>query len=390
MATYTDGLTPTQMADLIIAADAARPGAEKKPGFAYLQKATAPRRFELMNHAFPDHKLMVRGGEYIDDYVIYKENGTASYVLPGQLQTISSENVLLKLRMGWAHANAFWMIINEEVLACRGKQQIIDLVLARRVATQMDMAIMVEEQMWAAGDATSAVLPFTIPSHLPPITGYQVTDSGSFGMDLTGAFQATYASGFSDYLGADTGAHTATVGWSSETYKRLRSYNAVASNSAGEFTDTDEDRLGKMMDYLGFDVPFLVDIPKSANEQQQRLYVNYTSKQSMERKAKQQNDQVGSDLARYQGGTLFRGLEPIWQIQLDTASATARGTFPIYLINWAHGQPIVREGKFFRAQTFPAIAQQHDVTTTHLDLDYNFRVANRQQFGGVLSYVAAA
>jgi len=381
-----DGYGPVELADLVISARQAQPAGKT---FDYLHRHDAPHSFELCKRLFRKERIDVRGGEQVANFVTYRDYGTAAFVLPGTTYQPGVVNVLAKAHVGWAHANSNWSILDEEVLGCRNPEKLVSLVQARRTVAQMDQALLIENELWAAPDVASATQPRTLLFYLVPILGTQVTDTGSHGCDVAGAWQGGCPTGYGDVNAIDPGAYVATTGWDDETYKRWRSYNFRWDNANGVWTETNEERLGWAFEFLQFETPPTVEQLNDTPFRDLRLYTNRTSRSSIWRASKRQNDQVGWDLARGQTGTTFRGLPFVWQRQLDTYTAFA-GFYPTVLVNWTFGGVCVRESRFFLERTFAGDKYLPDMTTTHVDLSYQPWVRNRQLFGAMGSYVEAA
>lgn len=359
-----EGLTSTQLADLVLCVTDNHP-ADKS--FEYLRDPSY-HTFELMNRIFSKEKIEIQGGENISRFVNYRESGTAEYVLPAKVYQPAMIATLKKITIPWRHAHGHWAIVREEMLGCRGPEQLIDEVKVKQTVAKVDMSILIESMLWAAPDATSEILPLTIPYWVVP---YPVA-----GATAAGAQQGTFQSGYTDIAGLDP---------SDAAYTRWKNWNFQWSNNAGEWTSVDGKRMGRMYRHLQFEAPQLASNLSDSKFSNLRLYTNETTLESMEENAKKQNDQVGPDLGRYQGSTLYRGLPPVWQSQLDTYIA-AQGYYPTYLINFAYLKPVVREGDYFREETFKASMYQPDVTVTHMDLSYNLLCTNRQLVGGCGSY----
>ena len=381
-----DGVLPSQMADVALSVIQAQPLGQN---FDYLYAHDCPRSFELMKQLFPKGgDIQVGGGQEVANYVTYREYGTAAFVLPGQTYQPGIINVMKKASVGWAHTNSHWSVLDHEMLDCRDEEMLINFLGPRRAAAQVDQAMLIENELWAAYDSASETQPRTLPYYITPIDTLIVGDAGAYGnTDVAGAFQGGNASGASDTNGIDPGLYVDATGWDDETYKRWRNYNFQWSNSSGIWTDTDAERLGWAMDYMGFEAPpnaTKLDDPQFSSR---RLYTNKVTRQSTWRAAGQQNDQIGPDLAQYQGSVLFRMMPFIWQIQLDTYSA-ARGYFPTYLVNWNHIKPICKRGRVFLERPFAGDRYQPDTTTTHNDTTYQVWCHNRQLVGAVGSYVA--
>ena len=366
----SSGLTPAQLTDAIASAnDAAVEKYEKNGGF-YCFDIDAPRSFPLIR-AMQTEPITIKGGEYITWRFNYRDDGDPAFVLPGQTYSPVHKQIIKKLTVPWAHAHTMFTVLDEDVAANREPEQIIDFVALKRKSTGVGHGTLVENKAWAAHPTSSDTDPYTIPSWIVPITTAQVAAA-------TSGFQGGMPSGASTLAGLDI---------TSATYNRFWNYNFVWSNSGGTWTNADAANAGKMFDELDFETPPMAGDFMKPPYNKRRIYVDHTMLESMQQRAREQNDQVGADLAAYQGTVLFRGLRPEWQKQLDTADATARGAHPFYLVDWSAIRPVVREGEYFRHQVCAPSAQQPDCVTTHVWLVYNLIALSRQRLG-VGSYVA--
>ena len=347
--------------------------------FEYLRNPSQSKPWlmidKLMGTGKNAKRWRAQGGSQIEVDVVYQDNGTAAFVYPDQTYTLTSRDFTAKATIPWRHINAFYTVGREEIRICRAPEKLYDSVIApKRLGTQMNMAEVIESETFAASDGTSGLAPLTMPYWVVPITGAQVTA-------LTRTFQGA---------GTAYGTASTTVGGlSTSTYTRWKNYNDVRATSDGSWTDADNDRFCWMFDDMQFKAPQNVEMLKDSPFNMLGVYTDRTTKTSLERRALQQNDNVGPDVARYHGGTFIKNI-PIEHVRaLDTASATARGTYPLYLMNWAYGAPVIREGNFFREEAFPGTGEAPNLTVVHIDLSYNLLVTNRMLFGGVISYVAA-
>lgn len=345
--------------------------------FEYLRNPSQPKPWILMEKLFgrgDGKRWTAQGGSQIEVDVVTQDGGTAAFVFADQTYQLTSRDFTAKATIPWRHVNAYYTVGREEIRICRGPEKLYDSVIApKRLATQMNMASVIETELFAASDGTSSLSPLTIPYWVVPISTAQVAA-------LTRTFQ-----------GAGTAYGTAPTtigGLATGTYTRWKNYNDVRATSDGSWTDADNDRFCWMFDEMQFTVPPNVEVLKDTPFNMLAIYTDRTTKTSLERRAVQQNDNVGPDLAKYHGGTFLKNIPITRVVALDTASATARGTYPLYLINWAYGAPVIREGNFFREEAYPGTAEVPNLTTVHVDLSYNLLVTNRMLFGGMMSYVA--
>jgi hypothetical protein len=405
MAVQPAGFSPSDYADVVLEVNAAYPlvgvGGEGE-AFSYLMRKDAPRDMTILNKITGSDSIKVQGGDTCKFDVVYKESGTASFVLYDQTYSPSIVNVLKQGNVPWRLANVNWTVSEHEIDVCRGPQLVHKLagfLKPRRAASQMDMALLILDDFWATPDGTSMTRPLDVAHWMVPINTVQVAATGTLGVDVAGAFQgglplvssdgteATGSLGFTDVAGIDPGTFVVTSGWNDDTYARFRNWNAQWPDSGGEYTDTAEERISKAWRHLQFVSPPTVLDYNTPPFNNITINSNETTIQSMERRLRQQNDQVGFTLARFAGKATVLSIPVTWEPALDTYDS-ARGYYPTYLINWAHFHFAVREGKVFKEQSFPSNAFQPNLVTTHTFLEYQTIVGDRQKVGAVLSYVA--
>jgi len=393
MTVQAAGWSPSDYADAVMEVNAAFPlvgSGGERGAFSYLMRKDAPRDMTILNKITGPDSIKVQGGDTCKFDVVYKESGTASFVLYDQTYSPSIVNVLKQGNVPWRLANVNWTVSEHELDVCRGPElvhKMAGVTEPRRASSQMDMALLILDDFWAAPDPDSLTRPLNLAHWLVPITTTQVGDTGTVGCDVAGAFQGGIATGFTDVAGINPGAYVDTTGFDDDTYARYRCWNAQWPDSGGEYTDTAEERISKAWRHLQFVSPPTVLDYNTPPFNNITIHSNETTIQSMERRLRQQNDQVGFTLARFAGKATVLSIPTTWEPALDTYDA-ARGYYPTYLINWAHFHFAVREGKVFKEQSFPSNAFQPNLVTTHVFTEYQTIVGDRQKVGAVLSYVA--
>ncbi len=331
--------------------------------------------FELGNRLFKQHKIQEDGGNQISRFVSVSDAGTAQFVLPTQVYQPGIVNTMKQLTIQWQFAHGEFSVVRFETQSCRGPEQLVDIVKQRKMEGMYDLALLIEKQLWATYDSTSATAPLGLTYYIGPY----VT-----GGTQAGAYQAT-----GGYDNGTAAVLTTVAGISASTYTRWKNWSFDWNNASGIWDETSIQRLGRAYRNLRFEAPQLATDLANPRYDNLRLYTDQTMIEEAEKAARNQNDQVGPDLGRYQGNTLFRGLPVIWQSQLDTADTSARGTHPIYLVNFNYVYPVVRSGDFFRATTFPVSQYQPDVVNSHIDLSYNILCTNRQLAGAMGCYIGS-
>lgn len=329
--------------------------------------------YPICNMWFQKDKVVFDGGTSIVRNVQVTESGNAKFTQPYAIDEPSVADVQAQLRVNWIYAQTDYSISREEMLMNRGRSKLIDLVKSKRIDALTDLANILEERAWTSPtDSSDKTHPFGIPAWITPIkTGQKYGHVGA----------NPYYSGGTQM--ADCGGIDA----SSSTYSRWRNYAdrwQAADSFASVITDKDITKIARMLRRLRFNPPqFVKDVDKGSYNNL-RVYTGEEVMESLEERARNNNDQLGSDVARYAGGTVIKNIPISWMEQLDYANAS---TYPLYAVNHEYFRPFIMDGNFFREGEPMNTRQQHDVFTTFVDLQFNFMCTNRQRAGGIISAV---
>jgi len=108
------------------------------------------------------------------------------------------------------------------------------------------------------------------------------------------------------------------------------------------------------------------------------------------------DDQVGADLGKYQGATVYKRL-PLEYTDLldcgngdgttDNCTDAIHGVDPLYGINWNMFELSMLKGDKFVLSPPMNSREQNNVFTVFCDLSYNILCKNRQKAGFVVSIV---
>ena len=324
--------------------------------------------YPVCNIWFQQDRVVFDGGTSVVRNVQLGENGSAKFTRPYEPETPAVVDVQGRLRAQWAQATANYSVSRQEMMRNRSRSMLIDLVASRRTAALEDMANLLEDYAWQAPtDSNDDLHPMGIPYWIIPIATGQT--SGHNGQNPTG---------FSDCGGIDA---------SNADNDRWRNYNdrwAAADSFDGTITDDDIVKVTRMLRRLRFRSPVFVSDADSGSYRNLRLYTNEDMLEAFEDRARDKDDQLGTDIGKYAGATVIKNIPIVWVEQLDSDA-----TYPLYAINHSYFHPFVMDGDFFR-ETGPMNSRsQHDVFTTFVDLQFNFICTNRQRGGGMISAVVA-
>lgn len=330
--------------------------------------------YPVMNQWFAKNKVQFQAGTAITHNVMIDDNGTFTMTQPYKKDTTSVKDVMAKMEIPWRLSNAYYIIEYTEINRNRKPEQLVSILKERRAACELSIADGLESKAWLApATTTDAEEPYGIPYHFPPITSAQV--AASSGGDHIGQNPlAEDGNAFDDWCGIDT---------STSEYARVRSYCDVWTNSSGQITEQDVQRIVKMHRHLRFRVPII------ATQWQAEAFTNFQGYcgedllDAMDIKARANNDSLGADLGRYAGSVVVKGTPVSWVEKLD-----AETTYPFFFINHKHFFPFVMKGDYFREFGPYQHPDYHRVTRTDVDLQFNFGVRNRRLAGGRIDYVA--
>lgn len=263
------------------------------------------------------------------------------------------------MEVPWKRYTNNYSIELPEVMMNRGKRKIVDLTESRRLDCVGEQITDFESSIWSAPNASDEFQMWGIPY-------YNVKwPTGS----ATVAFTGQNPTGFSTVAGKDS---------SSATYAKWR-------NCAGQYTNfTKADVIEKMlrMQYLtDFKSPVRVPSYQTGNRLRKTIDMNYTTYAGLRAIGEDVNENIGKDLAMYDGQLTFHKhpIRVVPQLEADTSN-------PIYFNNWSVMNVKFLSGMWLREATQPA-HNQHLVVTTHIDTICQLWCADRRYLG-VLSQLS--
>jgi hypothetical protein len=373
-----DGVTNAELLDLIQLTRSAFPF---MPKFDVLLKY---QRHEAFDRLFRDDSRTMETGNAIEHRVQVNTSGAAKQTQPYAVDSPTVSPQMKALNVSWTYHQTDYTIERHELLQNRGNiEKIGDLLNSRRIDAMNDSADLLEELLWNVPlTITDTLNPFGIPYWLVPITGAQVTSA-------TSGYQGQ------NPLAQDAGQFTTTGGIdaSATGNERWKSYNDVWSNSSGNVEEDDLDKMRRAFRKLNWKAPQTTADLSEGAARNLRFYAGDILLTNMERAARAQNDQLGSDIGKFAETTSFKRV-PIEYVPVldtrDSAANTVYGQYPLVAINWSFLKIAILKGDMYR-ETGPLNSRdQHNVFTTFMDLTYQMFTRNRQRLGFIISYVAAA
>jgi hypothetical protein len=187
------------------------------------------------------------------------------------------------------------------------------------------------------------------------------------------------------HTGSNPSGHTSGAGGlDSDTYTRWKNYSAT-------YTTVSKSDCIKLMRTAHRKIRFRspVDIPdfRKGNGDQYRIYAGESVIADFEDLGEAQNENLGRDLAPYQGGRdisemdgvlTFRRNPIIWVPKLDESGLTGQPTAPIYMLNFAWFYPVFLQGDYMRESEPAPAPHQHNTWQIHVDLTWNVLCTDRR------------
>ena len=308
------------------------------------------------NHLLGAGRKNITGGKAYEYNVVYGRSGNAKHVglyatdNPSQTDKITQASVPFRFTQ-----TSYSFDEREDAFNKPTPTQILDLIQERRHCAMVDLAELNEETFWGKPDSSAdKETPFGLYYWLVKTSGATAIANCTF--------SGGNASGFTDGPG---GIDSTTItGW---------------KNWAGNYTNVTKDDLIKKMRKAHRDTNFRSPVSRPTDyvpdsvENRYQIFVNNTTIQSMEDIGEAQNENLGRDLAPYDGMMLFRK-NPIFSVPyLDSDSSN-----PVIFINWDAFKVIVKADEFMK-ETVVKSATQHRVATVFVDLSWNTICYNRRK-----------
>jgi len=238
-----------------------------------------------------------------------------------------------------------------------GNTKILDMVQERQNMQIIDDVETLESAFWGTPDASNDKIPYFLKYFIVQhITGTSDTAGGGFN-------------------GAAPSGFTTTANLNSTTYPAWANWSFKYANvSKADFIK----KVKKAYYKTGFKSPVKT---RSAGKKSDdfETFTTYPVVDECEDLLQAQNENLGSDLAKYQGEVHIRRIPLVPVPQLD-ANDSAGTNAPIYGVNWSVFQLVLLKGNYFK-QTPPLRGgrDQPSVWTIYRTLTIQGRCLNRRR-----------
>lgn len=305
-----------------------------------------------LKRIFKKGKVSFDAGPEIQFNVILGTNESARFVPLGATDRVNIKNVMTTGKIGWRHVTWNWGIERREIAMNRTPRKIVDLTKTRRMASFGSAVELFEQAMWRAPALTNETDPYGIPT-------WVVKSNTAATAANNDGFNGLAPSGFTTLAEINPTTNT-----------RWRNY-------ATQYTNIDFDDLVPKMRrasrYTAFK-PLVQNMPTYDLGRDYGYYTNYTVISAFEDLLRQQNENMGNDIAAKDGDATFMRTAVTWVKELDQDT-----TDPIYGLYWGELFATGLRGEWMRETPLPIVPNQHTVSATFTDCTFNIMCRNRRR-----------
>lgn len=353
------GISNTDLIDLT------RTTLENLPSMDF-EVALEYQQWNVVNLWFKEDKVQSDGGTSIKRNIVLEDTGNARMVRPYQRLSINVADTQQFITAPFFQMNTHWSIERYEAIRNRGKAKFIPLIQSRRLDAMVSLAELIESKAWLVPTSSSDDLnPMGVPYWLSMLQAAATTDGFN-------AYTVRYSGGTtSTTKGGIDGSTTPNAKW--RNYALC--YTAVNADMVN--------RVRKAFFATGFKSPMMVQ-DLSSPKFTFRGYMALNTLTEYSALMHNANDNLGPDLAKWQGQEVFRGVPILYTPQLDGVTYS-----PFYFLNHRHFFPIVEEGNWLHEHEPMSDVEQPNTQTTHVDCSGQFFCNNVRQAGFVGHTVTA-
>ena len=323
------------------------------------QIATRLQNYEIMGRMLKEDKQQFEGSTGLQRTLLIDHSGAAKMVGQFQQDTVNVTDQTVLMSIPWRHATTNYAYERREMLMNKGAAKIVDLIKIRRADAMISLAELMEAQGWSKpADSNDKVNAFGVK--------YWVVKN------LTAGFNGGNPAGFT--AGAGNIDSSAVTRWANYT-------DGYTSVTKPDLIDKMRTAARKIM----FKSPVSIEDFRKGAGDTFRIYVNEPTIKAMESVGEQQNENLGRDIAAYDGTITFRKNPITWVPKLDADSDN-----PVYMLNFGWMNPVFLEGDYMRESSPMVPSYQHNVFVIHVDLTWNLICTNRRAQAVLATGVANA
>jgi len=323
----------------------------------FQQIAQELQEFEVMGNILTKRGgvKIIDSGLAIEETLMTAFGGRSRWVGLFTEDKYDFKNVLKKIRVEWTHLNDSMMFERRMTLENRGKARINNVILPQKAAMMLRLAHTLEDAFFDDYDEAASLkmwgLKYWIVKNSS--TGFNGGSPNADGLKIAGLTLST-APTYQNY----TFTYTAVT--KADFVKKLRTAHRK----------------------IQWKSPINIAQFRGDFGEKRILYVNEPTISSIEDIGEAQNENLGRDLAPYDGTMTFRRHPIRWAVKLDDDTSN-----PVYMLDKSTIHPVVLKGDYMRqSDVYPLRGKQHNVFVSDIDLSVNTMCLNRR--ANAVGYVA--
>ncbi len=303
-----------------------------------------------------------RGGPRLEWKLRTGNQGTAKHSGLYAVDDTNRVNVTTKATQEWSKQTVNYIYDIDEEIFQSGPETIIREMLLLEQGLYNDFFALMETATWTA--PTSSTQDPRPPAGIP----FWIQKSATLG------FNGGNPSGFTDGAG----------GISTTTYSGWKNYTGTYVNVSLDDLIT---KVVNACDFTYFEAPKAY--PEIGGGQPSwGFYIVHSVLSTMRRLLQAGNDDLGPDVARWQGEVMLKSVPVTWVPALTNSDSEAYdSSAPFYGVNWKKFKYFFKTGRNMVKHPPKPAARQHTVRERHMDNWGNFVCYDRRQ-GGFVFYVA--
>lgn len=320
------------------------------------------QRHIAMPHILQKKKVVFGSGYGYQFNVRFFSNNAARHVKLNEEDNPTTADTQKTGDIPWRHAETHWAIEERIIAMNRSPARLVQLVKTSMVDAMVSLAELMETAFWN-DPSDDGLTPFGVP--------YWIVKNNSNGFN--GGNPTNFSAGAGNL--------------SSSTFSRWK-------NWTDQYTDVTKIDLVRKWREAATKTEFrppvqgpfnnlkyqkYTDSMNSGYNEQKSVdcgyYTTYPVLGKLEEILESQNENLGSDIAKYDGDTVFRRVPVTWVPYLDNNDTTN----PIYGINWSVFKPAFLEGEYMKATKVKPHPLHHRTIVQYTDCTYNYFCHDRRR-----------
>lgn len=357
------GVTMAQLVDLTRTTQAALPFDGE------FETTLQDPQYHAINKWFREGNVSVQGGHQIQRNIVLNPQGNAQFVLPYQKVAVTQEDQHQQITARWSQVLTRYSISRQELAANRGKAKVINLVKSKRMMAMVDLAQILEIGAWTSPDtANDTRSPFGLSYWLNKANS-AVSSTG----DFIGQTIRYATSGTTTTKGGIDGSTAANAHYRNWAF----TYDAIDADFVK--------RLREAFFASDFQSPLIATDLQKGPMSMYKIYMGRRVMTEFTDLTTRSNDNLGSDLAPFEGNVSFRKIPVLHAPRLNGDTDD-----PVYGVNHNKFKPYIMDGEWLVESEGETDVEQPGVITTTIYGQFQFFCTNPREGGFVGSLVTSA